>query len=242
MDFVFDDDGDTVMGAHLAAAAAVATATPESCSAPPTPTLTVHKYTVELQLEYRHIFDADALGIRGPEGTQDWYEDGDSDADDEDDDADSPDGKIVPCNDDNCSCSGDELPATRSEVDAFMRANYQGLPRYKLFALAVMTSMIETGDAEIADYTYADGGKLSFTLNYKCLPSAKPTAEQIADDIIGSSFEDTLYEGAPGNEAIVPTKHKYGVVGGFTGDVFDTYHVLGYIDCREASQVAIREV
>lgn len=238
MDFVFDDDGDTVMGAHLAAAAV----NPESCAALAAPIPAIHKYRVELQLEYRHTFDADALGIKGPEEIKGWYEDGDSDADDEDAYSDSPDGQIVPCNDDSCSCSGDELPATLGEVDAFMRANYQGVPRYRKFALAVMTSMIETGDAEIADYTYADGGKLSFTVNYKCLLSAKPTSEQIADDIIGSSFEDSLYEGAPGNEAIVPTKHKYGVVGGFTGDVFNTYHVRGYIDCREALQVTIREV
>ena len=87
----------------------------------------------------------------------------------------------------------------------------------------------------LTDFVYQSGGIISFTFNQneegiEFLPS------EIKEEILTDCFEDGIYEGTPGDEAIVALnskyKDKYEPSGYIHGE-------LGVIDCRRKDCITV---
>jgi hypothetical protein len=51
-----------------------------------------------------------------------------------------------------------------------------------------------------------------------------------------------MYEGVPGNEAIVPTKHDYVLISESSADYLEVRRQRGVIDCRQLETIHVTEV
>jgi hypothetical protein len=156
------------------------------------------------------------------------------------------DGTPEKCDDDACSCSGDEYPLEPADVDTFMKASYCEKARYHWFAASVMSEIDRHSTnrpkevPQIENVAYEDGGKITFIYNFGVKANKKPMKPSRMDYIFSEAdFVQLLYEGLPGNEAIVPTKHKYAYS---TMTNFETKFAvseLGRISCRGDDGIVI---
>ncbi len=156
------------------------------------------------------------------------------------------DGTPEPCDDDACSCNGDEYPLESADVDAFMKASYCEKPRYHLFASSVMSEIDKYSTnrpkdtPQIENVAYEDGGKITFTYNFGVKANKKPMKPSRMDYIFSEAdFVQLLYEGMPGNEAIVPTKHKYSYSTMTNFEIKFAVSELGRISCRGDNGITI---
>lgn len=144
-------------------------------------------------------------------------------------DEDLGEGVAEPCNLEHCKCDGTEEPLNAQEVDEFMCARYCGKSRYYWYATSLMGKTI-------SDVSY-DRGTLTFRV------SSDLDAESLKDWILGRDFYDCFFEGCPGNEALVPTRHRYSYttlssfLDGSEMDVEYADKQLGYIECRNAETI-----
>ena len=157
-----------------------------------------------------------------------------------------PDGTPKPCDDDACSCNGDEYPLEPADVDAFMKAPYSEKTRYHWFAASVMSEIDRRSTnrpkevPQIENVAYEDGGKITFIYNFGVKANKKPMKPSRMNYIFSEAdFVQLLYEGLPGNEAIVPTKHKYAY--STISDTTTNFAVseLGRISCRGDDGITI---
>ena len=125
---------------------------------------------------------------------------------------------------------------TQKQLNAYMRKG----SKYKLY----LADMYSYGDYNKmpSKIKYSDGGTLSFELsgkikNYSGNP-VFPSKKSVIDDILGSSFEDGMYESGPGSAGVYPTKKKYLYNG--MGNAF--HHELGVIDCRNKATITVEKV
>lgn len=157
------------------------------------------------------------------------------------------DGTPVPCDDDACSCNGDEYPLEPAEVDTFMKATYLAKPRYHWYASSVMSAIDKYSTArpkdvpQIENVAYEDGGKITMTYNYGVKMNKKPMKPSRMEYIFEETdFVQLLYEGSPGNEAIIPTKHKYTYTPMSSFKTESDYTELGRISCRGDDGITIK--
>jgi hypothetical protein len=135
------------------------------------------------------------------------------------------DGIAQPCDDESCLCDGNEAPLTPAEVDTFMCETYCGQPRYHWYATMLMNMTIR-------DVTY-DAGTLSFTV------TSDMSAKKLKRFIVERDFYQCFFEGSPGNEGLVPTRHQYGYTPLCTLRLEHDYGQLGYIECRNSETVTV---
>lgn len=197
----------------------------------------IQKYKITLNTFYEHTYE------RQYNDTESYNQEYDDDTPDSVDGY-VEDGTPEKCNDDACSCSGDEYPPEPDEYDAFMKAPYCGKQRYDWFTISVMGKFEQTkesiGVEPVQDITYTDGGKITFTFYYKARLGRKPpSAERLKQHLLDRCFENEFYEGCPGNEAIMPTKHKYSYTVGLSFDTKYTELERGRIDCRRDDAITV---
>ena len=132
------------------------------------------KYSLTFRVEYDHTYE--------PEEIYD-YDEGPAD------------GTAEPCDDGSCSCNRFEAPLTVDEMDAFMRSDYCGRPRYYWY----ISMVLEYGS--VSDATYENGGVIRCTI--ECDLSAKKLARKFAE------YREVFYDAGPDSESVVPTRHKY---------------------------------
>ncbi len=199
------------------------------------------KYKVTLKVSFVYTYereyygDADDGGSEGGAsegyGTEDYI----------------PDGTPEPCDDDACSCNGDEYPLEPAEVDAFMKEQmYADKPRYYYFASSVMAEIDRHSTnrpkdvPQIEKVNYEDGGKITFIYNFGVKANKKPMKPSRMDYIFSEAdFVQLLYEGSPGSEALVPTKHRYAYSPMNTLKSDWDYTQLGRISCRGDDGITI---
>lgn len=203
----------------------------------PRPISKLQKYKITLQTYYEHTYE------RQYDAAETYNQEYDDDTPDSVDGY-VEDGTPEKCDDDACSCSGDEYPLEPEEYDAFMKAPYCGKQRYHWFIMSVMSKFEQTKDSigvePVQDIIYAPGGKITFTFYYKARIGRKPpSTERLKQHLMDRCFENEFYEGCPGNEAIVPTKHKYAYTVGLSLDTKYDEVERGHIDCRREDAITV---
>ena len=98
-----------------------------------------------------------------------------------------------------------------------------------------MFGLIDDERELLTDFVYQDGGIISFTFTQR-EGDKKLTPSEIKEEILMDSFEDGIYEGTPGNEAVVAVNFKY-------KDKFEPsgyiHGELGVIDCRKKKCITV---
>ncbi len=138
------------------------------------------------------------------------------------------------CTDPECFCFSNiakESGKKEFDIDTFMLRNHN----YEAYAVAVMFGFIDDNRELLTDFVYQDGGIISFTFIQR-EEDIELSPSEIKEEILMDSFEDGIYEGTPGNEAIVALnskyKDKYEPSGYIHGE-------LGVIDCRKKECIKV---
>ncbi len=137
-------------------------------------------------------------------------------------DEETGEGVAEPCGRPNCSCDQEE-PLSFAEVDKFMCEPYCGRPRYHWYATSIM-------NATISDVSYMSG-----TLTFRV--ESDKSVEEIEEWIAERDYYQCFMEGFPGNEGLVPTRHRYGYMPMCTLALDYTHEQLGYMACRHSAKV-----
>ena len=139
---------------------------------------------------------------------------------------------LVPeeCKDPDCFCFSN-VAENEFDIDTFMLKNHN----YEAYAAAVMYGFIDEERELLSDFVYQDGGIISFTFTH-IEEDKKLTSSKIKEEILTDSFEDGIYEGSPGKEAVVALNIKY-------QDKFEAsgylHQELGVIDCRKKECITV---
>jgi hypothetical protein len=138
------------------------------------------------------------------------------------------------CIDPECFCFSNiskEGGKKEFDMDTFMLRNFN----YEKYAVTVMFGLIDGERELLTDFVYQDGGIISFTFTQR-EGDKKLTPSEIKEEILMDSFEDGIYEGTPGNEAVVAVNFKY-------KDKFEPsgyiHGELGVIDCRKKKCITV---
>ena len=135
------------------------------------------------------------------------------------------------CKDPDCFCFSD-VSKNEFDIDRFMLRNHN----YEDYAVAVMFGLIDEKRELLSDFVYQDGGVISFTFTHIQEKGKKITPSKIKEEILMDSFEDGIYEGTPGNEAIVALNYKYKDKYEPSGYI---HGELGVIDCRKKKYIKV---
>jgi hypothetical protein len=140
---------------------------------------------------------------------------------------------LVPeeCKDHECFCFSNDVAENEFDIDKFMLRNHN----YEAYAVAVMFGFIDEERELLTDFVYQDGGIISFTFTHR-EEGKKLSPSKIKEEILMDSFEDGMYEGSPGKEAVVALNFKY-------KDKFEAsgyiHGELGVIDCRKKKCIKV---
>ena len=142
---------------------------------------------------------------------------------------------LVPkkCKDPDCFCFNDiDITKNDFDIDMFMLRNFN----YEKYAAAVMFGFIDDERELLTDFIYQSGGIISFTFTHVEKDNEKLTSSKIKQEILTDSFEDSIYEGTPGEEAIVALNFKYKDKYEPSGYI---HQELGVIDCRRKECIKV---
>jgi hypothetical protein len=138
------------------------------------------------------------------------------------------------CTDHDCFCfsaTAKEGGKKEFDMDTFMLRNFN----YEKYAVAVMFGFIDDERELLTDFVYQDDGIISFTFTQR-KGDKKLTPSKIKEEILMDSFEDGIYEGTPGDEAIVALNSKYKDKYEPSGYI---HQELGVIDCRRKECIKV---
>ena len=116
-------------------------------------------------------------------------------------------------------------------MDTFMLRNHN----YKKYAAAVMFGFIDGDKDLLTDFVYQSGGIISFIFTHN-EEDRKLSPSEIKEEILTDCFEDGIYEGTPGDEAIVALNSKYKDKYEPSGYI---HQELGIIDCRSEDCITV---
>jgi hypothetical protein len=138
------------------------------------------------------------------------------------------------CTDPNCFCFSviaNDGGKKEFDMDTFMLRNHN----YEDYAAAVMFGLIDDNRELLTDFVYQEGGIISFTFTNN-EEDRKLSPSKIKEEILTDSFEDGIYEGTPGDEAIVALNSKYKDKYEPSGYI---HQELGVIDCRKKKCITV---